>query len=69
MHNEIVSLLDEYLRNRKLNADQPGLRTRKNFIAKVQKDFNTTGLKPKHKLVELLHGPKATVSLFDVVTQ
>ena len=66
MHDEIVSLLDDYLRNGKLNADQPGLRTRKNFIAKVQKDFNTTGLKPKHKLVELSDGSKATVSLFHI---
>ena len=66
MHDEIVSLLDEYLRNGKLNADQPGLLTRKKFIAKVQKDFDTTGLKPKHKLVELSDGSKVTVSLFDI---
>jgi hypothetical protein len=66
MHDEIVSLLDDYLRNGKLNADQPGLRTRKNFIAKVQKYFNTKGLKLKHKLVEVYGGSKATVSLFRV---
>ena len=66
MHDEIVSLLDDYLKNGKLNADQPGLLTRKKFIAKVQKDFDTTGLKPKHKLVELSDGSKATVSLFDI---
>jgi len=31
MHDEIVTLLDDYLRNGKINADRPGLCTRKKY--------------------------------------
>ena len=36
MHDEIVVLLDDYLRNGKSNADRPGLCSRKAFISKVE---------------------------------
>ena len=66
LYDEIIILLDQYLTSGKLNPKHPNLSSRKAFMKKVETDFKTTGLKPKHVPVTLEDGSKATVSLFDV---
>ena len=66
MHDKIISLLDVCLRTGKINPKRPRLISRKKFIHKVQKDFKTTALKPKHVPVLLSDGPVATVSVYNI---
>ena len=40
--------------------------SRNTFIANVERDFKTKGLKPKHVNVSLSDGSTATVSVFDI---
>ena len=66
MHDEFISLLDLSLRTGNINRKRPRLISRKKFIHKVEKDFKTTGLKPKHVPVLLSDGLITTVSLCDI---
>ena len=62
LHSEIIQSLDQYLTNGKLNPKHPNICSRKAFMQKVETDFKTTGLKPKHMPVTLENGSKVTVS-------
>jgi hypothetical protein len=66
LYDEIIILLDQYLTSGKLNPKNPNLSSRKAFMQKVETNFNTTGMKPKHVSVTLEDGTNATVSLFDI---
>ena len=66
VYDEIVTLLDQYLTTGKLNPRHPNLLSRKAFMKKVETDFKTTGLKPKHVPVLCENGSKVTISLFDI---
>ena len=64
MCDEIISLLDVCLRTGKIIPKRPQLISQKKFIKKVEKDFKTAGLKPKHLPVLLYDGLVATVLLY-----
>ena len=66
IHDEIINLLDGYLRYGRINATCPNLCSRKKFISTVEADFKTRGMKPRHINVPLSDGSNATVSVFDI---
>ena len=66
MYDKIVNLIVVSLRTGKIDPKSQNLLPQKKFISKVEKDFKTTGLKPKHVTVELSDGSVATVSLCDI---
>ena len=53
MHDEIVHLINKYVSSGKIDPENTGLCSRKSFLAKVERDFSTKGLKPKHINVKL----------------
>ena len=66
LYDEIVNLISRSLKEGKINLNNRDILSRKKFLQKVQNDFETTHLKPKHVPVTLSNGTKATVSLFDI---
>ena len=66
MHDEIIYLFRSYLTTGKLDPPNDDFCSRKQFISRVEKESETTGLKPKHIDVTLSNGSRATVSLFDI---
>ena len=65
MYDEVINLIQTYLRTSKLDPKHPDVLTQKVLISQIEKDFKTISLKPKHVNVNISDGTEATVSLFN----
>ena len=64
--DEVVDLVNDYTQSGRLSMESPPLTHRAAFLNAIEKQFESTPMKPKHVNVRLEDGQSATVSLFDV---
>ena len=64
--DEVVDLVNDYTQTGRLSMDTPPLTHREAFLLAIEKQFESTPMKPNHINVQLEDGQSATVSLFDV---
>jgi hypothetical protein len=69
LFNDVVDLVKEFSVGSQLSFSSRRLRGRRRFLASLEKQFNTTKLKPKNVPVTFSDGTVGTVSVFDIEEQ